>query len=228
MTDPDGVCGFEALIRWNHPSRGLLAPAAFIDVAEETELILFIGDWVLREACAQASAWHQRSDGGPRPFVSINISPQQFLQPEFVGRVHTVLMETGIAPETVRLEVTEGVAILDAVRTSTILEEIRGWGVKTSLDDFGTGFSSLSYLQTLPFDALKIDRSFVAAMDDSSKSRGIVRAILDIAKTMGMAVIAEGIETAEQAAMLQRMGCEMGQGFLYGRAEENSVAFARL
>lgn len=228
LTDPDGVCGFEALIRWNHPSRGLLAPAAFIDVAEETGLILFIGDWVLREACAQASAWHQRAGGGPRPFVSINISPQQFLQPEFVGRVHTVLMETGIAPETVRLEVTEGVAILDAVRTSTILEEIRGWGVKTSLDDFGTGFSSLSYLQTLPFDALKIDRSFVAAMDDSSKSRGIVRAILDIAKTMGMAVIAEGIETAEQAAMLQRMGCEMGQGFLYGRAEENSVAFARL
>jgi diguanylate cyclase (GGDEF)-like protein len=228
LNDPDGVCGFEALIRWNHPVRGLLSPAEFIDVAEESGLILFIGDWVLREACAQAAAWHLRTGGERLPFVSINISPQQFLQAEFVSRVHAVLMETGITPAAVRLEVTEGVAIMDAARTSAILEKIRGWGVKTSLDDFGTGFSSLSYLQSLPFDALKIDRSFVAAMDDSGKSRGIIQAILDLARTMGMTVIAEGIETVEQEELLQRMGCDMGQGFRYGRAEVNADAFARL
>jgi EAL domain-containing protein (putative c-di-GMP-specific phosphodiesterase class I) len=162
------------------------------------------------------------------PFVSINISPQQFLQPEFVDRVRAVLMETGITPAAVRLEVTEGVAIMDAARTSAILEEIRGWGVKTSLDDFGTGFSSLSYRQSLPFDALKIDRSFVAAMDDSGKSRGIIQAILNLARTMGMTVIAEGVETVEQEELLQRMGCDMGQGFRYGRAEVDAEAFAKV
>lgn len=228
LNDPDRICGFEALIRWNHPMRGLLLPVEFIDIAEESGLILFIGDWVLREACAQASAWHWRTGGERLPFVSINISPQQFLQPEFVDRVHAVLMETGITPAAVRLEVTEGVAIMDAARTSAILGEIRAWGVKTSLDDFGTGFSSLSYLQSLPFDALKIDRSFVAAMDGSGKSRGIVQAILDLARTMGMTVIAEGIETAEQEHLLQRMGCDMGQGFRYGRAETSADAFARI
>ncbi|MHA6724010.1 putative bifunctional diguanylate cyclase/phosphodiesterase [Sphingomonas sp. RS2018] len=228
LHDPDGICGFEALIRWNHPSRGLLLPVDFIDVAEDSGLILFIGDWVLQEACRQAAAWHWRTGGERLPFVSINISPQQFLQPEFVARVHAVLMETGITPAAVRLEVTEGVAIMDAARTSLILEEIRGWGVKTSLDDFGTGFSSLSYLQALPFDALKIDRSFVAAMDANGKSRRIVQAILDLAKTMNMTVIAEGIETAEQEELLQRMGCDMGQGFRYGRAENNADAFAKL
>ncbi|MBW6526394.1 GGDEF domain-containing protein [Sphingomonas sp. RHCKR7] len=228
LDDPDSICGFEALIRWNHPVRGLLSPAEFIDVAEETGLILFIGDWVLREACAQAASWHWRTGGERLPFVSINISPQQFLQPEFVARVHAVLMETGVTPAAVRLEVTEGVAIMDAARTSAILEEIRAWGVKTSLDDFGTGFSSLSYLQSLPFDALKIDRSFVAAMDDSGKSRGIIQAILNLARTMGMTVIAEGIETVEQEELLQRMGCDMGQGFRYGRAEVNAEAFAKL
>lgn len=228
LDDPDDVRGFEALIRWNHPVRGLLSPAEFIDVAEESGLILFIGDWVLREACAQAASWHLRTGGERIPFVSINISPQQFLQPEFVERVRAVLMETGITPAAVRLEVTEGVAIMDAARTSAILEEIRGWGVKTSLDDFGTGFSSLSYLQSLPFDALKIDRSFVAALDDSGKSRGIIQAILNLARTMGMTVIAEGIETVEQEEFLQRMGCDMGQGFRYGRAEVNADAFAKL
>ena len=228
LNNPDGICGFEALIRWNHPVRGLLAPVEFIDVAEDSGLILFIGDWVLREACAQAAAWHRRTGGERLPFVSINISPQQFLQPEFVDRVRAVLMETGITPAAVRLEVTEGVAIIDSARTCLILEEIRGWGVKTSLDDFGTGFSSLSYLQSLPFDALKIDRSFVAAMDDIGKSRGIIQAILDLARTMGMTVIAEGIETAEQEELLQRMGCDMGQGFRYGRAEASSDAFAKL
>lgn len=228
LNDPNSICGFEALIRWNHPMRGLLLPAEFIDIAEQSGLILFIGDWVLREACAQASAWHWRTGGERLPFISINISPQQFLQPEFVDRVHAVLMESGITPATVRLEVTEGVAIMDAAQTSVILEKIRAWGVKTSLDDFGTGFSSLSYLQSLPFDALKIDRSFVAAMNGSNKSRGIVQAILDLAKTMDMTVIAEGIETAAQEELLRLMGCDMGQGFRYGRAETNTHALAKI
>lgn len=221
LHDRDHVCGYEALIRWQHPIRGLISPVDFIEIAEECGLILFIGDWVLREACAQAARWQREVAGGTAPFASINISPQQFLQPDFAGRVRAVLLETGVDPAMLRLEVTEGVAIRDASRTETILQEIRSWGVKTSLDDFGTGFSSLSYLQSLPFDALKIDRSFVSALGVNRKSEGIVRAIVDLARTMEMVVIAEGIETEEQEAFLKAMGCDMGQGYRYGRATPN-------
>ncbi|MET0375453.1 MAG: GGDEF domain-containing phosphodiesterase, partial [Rhizorhabdus sp.] len=218
LDDRDHVCGYEALIRWQHPTRGLVSPVDFIEIAEESGLILFIGDWVLREACVQAARWQREAAGGTAPFASINISPQQFLQPDFAGRVRAVLLETGVDPAMLRLEVTEGVAIMDASRTETILQEIRSWGVKTSLDDFGTGFSSLSYLQSLPFDALKIDRSFVSALGVNRKSEGIVRAIVDLARTMEMTVIAEGIETEEQEAFLKTMGCDMGQGYRYGKA----------
>ena len=210
------ICGFEALVRWNHPTRGLLPPAEFIDVAEETGLIIFLGDWVLRTACETLAKWHGECRGGSQPYMSINISPRQFLQSDFARRVRAVLLETGADPASVRLEVTESVAILDAARTSLVIEEIRSWGVKTSLDDFGTGYSSLSHLQRLPFDVLKIDQSFVATMSERSESQGIIRAILDLARTMGMGVTAEGIETAEQAKALRQLGCSHGQGFFYG------------
>lgn len=208
--------GFEALLRWNHPQRGLLSPDAFIELAETTGLILVIGDWVLKEACKTVAGWHRQRPGN-KPFISINISPKQFLQPEFGERVASIMFESEIDPTTVRLEVTEGVAIIDADRTRKLIAEIRSWGVKTSLDDFGTGFSSLSYLQTLPFDAIKIDRSFVQAMDGSAQGEGIVCAILNLARTMNMTVIAEGVETIAQQAMLSALGCDFGQGYLFGR-----------
>ncbi len=217
--------GFEALIRWNHPERGLIEPGAFIPLAEASGLIVFIGDWVLRQACAAIARLHEGLRGSEPPFVSINIAPQQFLQPNFAQSVQRVLVETGVPPECLRLEVTEGVAIIDAERTRQVLEDVRASGVRTSLDDFGTGYSSLSYLQNLPFDTLKIDRSFIASMDDP-KSRNIIRAILDLAENLNLSVVAEGIESPEQGAALVEMGCQFGQGYYLGMPLNESEAFA--
>ncbi|WP_029623568.1 putative bifunctional diguanylate cyclase/phosphodiesterase [Sphingomonas sp. PAMC 26617] len=209
------VCGFEALVRWNHPLRGRLLPAEFIDVAETSGLILFLGDWVLREACATAASWPMRD--GVAPFISINISARQFAQPGFAARVRQIVLETGVDPTRIRLELTESTAIVDIDHTCQVIEEIRRWGVQTSLDDFGTGFSSLSSLHRLPFDVLKIDRSFVMAMDGHGKGDGIVRAIVALARTIGMTIVAEGIETPAQAELLIELGCELGQGYHFGR-----------
>jgi diguanylate cyclase (GGDEF)-like protein len=222
--------GFEALIRWNHPDQGLMEPGRFIPAAEASGLIVFIGDWVLRQACNAMARLHAKlAESGARPgtlpYISINIAPQQFLQPTFSANVQRILLETGVPPECVRLEVTEGVAIINPNQTREVLEQVRSWGVKTSLDDFGTGYSSLSYLQNLPFDTLKIDRSFIASMDDP-KSRNIIRAILDLASNLNLSVVAEGIETFEQGASLREMGCEFGQGFHLGRPLDETNAFA--
>lgn len=230
LGDAGRVRGFEALIRWNHPSRGLVEPGRFIPAAEAGGLIVFIGDWVLRHACNAMARLHASlaaSGFAPKdlPYISINIAPQQFLQPNFSAHVQRVLLETGVPPELVRLEVTEGVAIIDPDQTRQVLEQVRSWGVKTSLDDFGTGYSSLSYLQNLPFDTLKIDRSFIASMDDP-KSRKIIRAILDLASNLSLSVVAEGIETSEQGASLFEMGCEYGQGYHLGRPLDEASAFA--
>ena len=227
LTCPDRVQGFEALVRWNHPTFGLIGPDQFIDVAEESGLILFLGSWVLREACATTARWQRERGSGALPFISINISCRQFLQPDFARQVHATLLETGIEPSSVRLEVTEGAAIRDADRTRAILDEIRSWGVNTSLDDFGTGYSSLSHIQRLPFDVLKIDRSFIAAMvepDAGNKATGIVQAILDLAQTLTMKVVAEGIENTEQASILKQLGCTHGQGYLYSRPITEAAA----
>lgn len=234
LTDAAGggehLRGFEALIRWNHPDRGLVEPGRFIPAAEAGGLIVFIGDWVLRQACNAMARLHRSlTERGlttaELPYISINIAPQQFLQPTFSAHVQRVLLETGVPPELVRLEVTEGVAIIDPDQTRQVLEQVRSWGVKTSLDDFGTGYSSLSYLQNLPFDTLKIDRSFIASMDDP-KSRKIIRAILDLASNLNLSVVAEGIETREQGVSLREMGCEYGQGYHLGRPLEEASAFA--
>ncbi|WP_225206160.1 putative bifunctional diguanylate cyclase/phosphodiesterase [Novosphingobium huizhouense] len=228
LSDGPSLMGYEALIRWQHPTRGLLDPGAFIEAAEESGLIVFIGDWVLRQGCSALARLHKRigrKDGSTLPFVSINIAPQQFLQPNFAQQVQRVLIETDVPPDCLRLEVTEGVAIIDSERTRQVLEEIRAWGVRTSLDDFGTGYSSLSYLQNLPFDTLKIDRSFVASIDDP-KSRNIIRAILDLASNLNLSVVAEGIESQAQGRTLIEMGCEYGQGFHLGIPLDEKSAFA--
>ena len=230
FASPTAIRGYEALIRWHHPTRGLVEPSTFIPAAEESGLIMYIGEWVMREACSAMVRLHEQltAEGCAAehlPFVAINIAPQQFLQHNFAQQVRRVLLDTGIAPTAVKLEVTEGVAIIDSDRTRALLDQFRGWGVQTGLDDFGTGYSSLSYLQNLPFDALKIDRSFIASLGDD-KSRSIVRAILDLANSLDLHVIAEGVETAEQSAMLDSMGCQFGQGFLFGRPLDEATAFA--
>ncbi|KUR79992.1 diguanylate cyclase [Novosphingobium sp. Fuku2-ISO-50] len=222
------VLGFEALVRWNHPRHGLIAPNDFIPTAEETGLIVFIGDWVLREACKAIGRLQAKGRDRNTPlFIAVNIAPQQFLQPDFVPYLRAMIMETGIPAECLKLEVTEGVAVLDAERTRQVLEQCRDIGIRVGLDDFGTGYSSLSYLHSLPFDTIKIDRAFVAAVDQS-KSRKIVRTILDLAGDLDLTVVAEGIETAEQQAALTAMGCEMGQGFLLSRPLDEAAAFKLL
>ncbi|MGY6550296.1 MAG: putative bifunctional diguanylate cyclase/phosphodiesterase [Erythrobacter sp.] len=225
LDQPGRIMGFEALVRWQHPGRGLLMPSEFVPQAEESGLIIFIGDWVLEAACRAMAALHAHIPPNHHPFISINIAPQQFMQPNFVERVRDVLMETGINPAKVRLEVTESVAISDAKLTARVLANIREWGVYTSLDDFGTGYASLSYLQKLPFDCLKIDRSFVAAIDDH-QSGSIVRTILSLAAIMEMSVVAEGIEDPCQHRALRAMGCRLGQGYLFSRPLAEAEAFA--
>ena len=210
--------GYEALVRWDHPTRGELQPSLFIPIAESSDLILFLGDWVLRKACAHAARWP--SHGNRMPFVSVNIAPRQFAQPGFARRVCEVVVETGLDPAMLRLELTESAAINDLAHTRRMLDTLRRWGIKISLDDFGTGFSSLSSLRDLPFDILKIDRSFVGALASDSKSNGIVEAIFALARTIGLTVVAEGIESEKQAAWLARMGCDLGQGYHFGYPAE--------
>ena len=209
------IQGFEALVRWERNGR-IVSPADFIDIAEDSGLILPIGSWVLREACRKAAALATSNPGDPLT-ISVNVSPKQFLQPRFVHDTLAVFAETGAPHSSVRLELTESVAIRDPGRTSEILQELRQSGIKISLDDFGTGYSSLSYLNTLPFDTLKIDRAFIAALEHTGRSNAIVRAILDLASGLSLHVVAEGIETREQAMTLVDMGCESAQGYFFGR-----------
>ena len=211
------VIGFEALLRWQHPEQGFLLPAAFLKVAEETRLITRIDHWVLGEACAEARRWQKGFPSDSPASVSVNISAQGFGQPDIVRQVATTLQKTGLDPHSLRLEITEGVAMADAERTRTILTDLKALGVRISLDDFGTGYSSLSYLQRFPVDTLKIDRSFVAGIDEHRECREIIRTILNLARTLGLDVIAEGTETATQVDYLERLDCRFGQGYFFAR-----------
>jgi len=212
------VTGFEALLRWQHPSRGLVSPAAFLPVAEETGLVTRIDRWVLREACAQARRWTSRFPSDSPASVSVNISALGFRQADVVRGVADALEETGLDPHSLRLEITESVAMADAERARTILSELKALGVRISLDDFGTGYSSLSYLQRLPVDVLKIDQSFVAGMDQNNECREIVRTIVNLAATLGLDVVAEGTETAAQVDYLQSLDCGFAQGYFFSPA----------
>ena len=211
------VIGFEALVRWQHPERGLLSPAAFLTLAEETGLITRIDHWVLREACGQARRWQTNFPSSSPASVSVNVSAQGFGQPDLVQQVANALQETGLDPHNLRLEITESVAMADAERARTILIELKALGVRISLDDFGTGYSSLSYLQRFPVDTLKIDRSFVVGMDQNNECREIIRTILNLAETLGLDVIAEGTETKAQVDYLEGLACRFGQGYFFSR-----------
>ncbi len=212
------LVGVEALMRWRHPQRGLLLPSEFIPIAEDTGLIVPIGEWVLAEACRQLKVWQQKLASIPQieTFkISINVASQQFQQPQFIQKLDRVLLATGLNGSCLRLEITESVLVESGGTIQNILAQIKQRKIKLSIDDFGTGYSSLSYLKRFPIDNLKIDRSFIEGMSCDEESWEIVRTIITLAKTLGMETISEGIETAEQLTQLKNLGCQFGQGYLF-------------
>lgn len=210
------IVGFEALLRWHHPLRGLVSPAEFIPVAEDTGLILPISWWVLQEACRQLHQWQQAYPADTPLFVSVNFSSKQFTEVGLISRIEKILQETGLAPQSLKLEITESAIMEHAESTAAKLLEIKALGIQLGIDDFGTGYSSLSYLHRFPVDILKIDRSFVSAMD-SHENLQIVSTIAILSQNLGMRAVAEGVETAEQAAQLRAMGCQYAQGYFFSR-----------
>jgi diguanylate cyclase (GGDEF)-like protein/PAS domain S-box-containing protein len=221
------LVGTEALVRWRHPERGLVPPGEFIELAEECGLMVQLGAWVLREACRQGAAWSMARAAagitGRIPAMSVNISPQQLSEPGFVDDVAGVLRDTGYPPDSLWLEITEGALLRDPAAAIAILQSLRALGVHLSIDDFGTGYSSLSYLKRLPVEALKIDRSFVEQLEDGADDRAIVEAIVALGSTLGLGIVAEGIERPGQAFELAALGCNLAQGFLYARPCDPSV-----
>lgn len=205
------IIGFEALARWQHPVRGQVSPAEFIPIAEESGLIVEMGEWILREVCREAASW-------PKPLqVAVNLSPAQFMHGDVVGLVHSILIETGLAPGRLELEITEGVLIEDFDRGLALLRRLKALGVRISMDDFGSGYSSLSYLQAFPFDKIKIDRAFIINLGRNPQSAAIVRAVIDLGHGLEMSIIAEGVETIDQLTFLAREGCDGVQGYLLGK-----------
>ena len=212
-----GVVGFEALVRWQHPTRGLVPPLAFIPMAEETGLIIPLGRWVLETACRQAARWHAAGPSGRGVSVSVNLSARQFAQTDLHDEVAAVLEATGLPPSSLELEITESTLMDQTERGVTALGRLRDLGVRLVLDDFGTGYSSLSYLRHLPLDTIKIDRSFVMSVDQLA-DRSIVEAVVALAHGLGISVVGEGIETTDQLLALRALGCDVGQGFLFAAA----------
>jgi diguanylate cyclase (GGDEF)-like protein/PAS domain S-box-containing protein len=218
----------EALVRWQHPTRGLVMPNEFIPVAEETGLIIPLGMWVLEEACRQVAAWHDQFPTQPPLVLSVNLSPRQFQQPSLVADVAKALKNSGLAGDCLKLEITEGSIMRDVEATIRTLWELKGLGLQLAIDDFGTGYSSLAYLKRLPLDVLKIDRSFVNGIGHNQEDVAIVHAIMAMAKSLNFKVTGEGIETAEQAALLAEWGCDCGQGYLFGKPLDSDKAVALL
>ncbi len=207
------LVGFEALVRWQHPSRGLVPPGVFIPLAEETGLVVALGEWVLRAACREAACW-------ARPLkVAVNLSPRQFQQVDLPERVLSILTETGLSPDRLEIEVTETVIINDMARAMTILRRLKSFGIRIAMDDFGTGYSSLATLQAFPFDAIKIDRSFVSQLERRPAAAVIVRAVLGLGRSLGIGVVAEGVETEAQRRFLIEEGCTEMQGYLFGKPQ---------
>jgi diguanylate cyclase (GGDEF)-like protein/PAS domain S-box-containing protein len=218
------IVGFEALIRWNRPQIGVIFPAEFIATAEETGMIIPIGQWVLREACERARSWNAAHPNSPPVTMSVNISFKQFAQPDLVIQIRRALQESGLDPALLKLEITESLAMSDAERSETILWLLKGLGIGLSIDDFGTGYSSLSYLRRFPVNTLKIDRSFIAGIGNDTESAEIVRTIVTLSHNLGLDVVAEGVETAEHAAMLKEFGCDFAQGYFYYRPLDQAAA----
>jgi diguanylate cyclase (GGDEF)-like protein/PAS domain S-box-containing protein len=225
MNLEDGrISGFEALIRWHHPVRGLVSPVDFIPVAEDTELIIPIGQWVLLEACRQVRQWQSMYASDQPLTISVNLSSRQFKQPDLVGQIKQILYQTNLDPNCLRLEITESMVMDDAEAATAMLRQLRSLNVQLSIDDFGTGYSSLSYLHRFPVNILKIDKSFVGRMSVEEESLGIVETIVTLASKLKMKVVAEGIETTEQWGKLKSLQCQYGQGYLFSRPVPAEVA----
>jgi EAL domain-containing protein (putative c-di-GMP-specific phosphodiesterase class I) len=205
------ILGFEALLRWHHPEQGLVEPREFIPIAEESGLIVPIGEWVLRTACREAASWS-------RPYkIAVNLSPRQFQQADLPGLVHSTLVETGLSPARLELEITETALFEDLQRALDALRRLRALGVSIAMDDFGTGYSSLSSLQAFPFDKIKIDREFVEHLGERKQAAMIVRSVLGLGKSLEIPVLAEGVETHDQLEYLHSIDCEEVQGYYFGR-----------
>lgn len=210
------IVGFETLSRWQRP-QGLIMPTEFIAVADEIGIILSINRQLLCEACRQLRSWRELFPSDPPLTVNVNITPKQFEQPNLASQILDTLQETGLEPSGLNLEITETIAMADADRSAVVLSELKALGVRLDIDDFGTGYSSLSRLRSFPVDTLKVDRSFISRIDSDIETREIVRVIIMLAHGLGLKVVAEGVETAEQAKMLEDMGCEFAQGYLYSK-----------
>jgi EAL domain-containing protein (putative c-di-GMP-specific phosphodiesterase class I) len=211
------ITSVEALIRWRRAGNGLVAPACFIPLAEETGLIVPIGEWVLRTACEQMKTWR---DGGYLDMhVAVNLSPRQFRQPDLAGTIAAILRDTGLDSRYLELEITESIAMHDVQATQRVLEELSAIGISHAIDDFGTGYSSLAYLKRFPIDYLKIDQSFVEGVPADVDDANIVRAIIALGKSLELVVIAEGVETEAQREFLHAHGCDEVQGFLLCRPQ---------
>ena len=232
------LMGFEALVRWRHPKIGMISPAKFIPVAEDTGLIIPLGEWILREACRQMQIWQEKlgflgtvaskaSTTRPSvPILSVNLSLKQFSQPNLIDRIDSILGETGVVPGSLKFELTESAIADNTSAVTTLLWELKTRNIQLSIDDFGTGYSSLSYLHRFPVDTLKIDKSFVDGIGEISKKKQIVGAIITLAHTLGMEVIAEGVETRQQLEQLQALQCEYVQGYFFSKPLDAKAAEA--
>jgi EAL domain-containing protein (putative c-di-GMP-specific phosphodiesterase class I) len=207
----DRISGFESLLRWHHPEKGMISPAEFIPVAEDIGLIAQLGEWVLREACSEAVKWPVAIK------VAVNLSPAQFRSRNLVQTVISALAQSGLSPKRLELEITESIFLAETEANLATLHQLRELGVGISMDDFGTGYSSLSYLRSFPFDKIKIDRSFIKDISDKGDCAAIVKAVAGLGKGLGIATTAEGVETIEQLSFLAKEGCDGVQGYLLGK-----------
>ncbi|HEY5545431.1 MAG TPA: EAL domain-containing protein [Gemmatimonadaceae bacterium] len=211
------IIGAEALIRWRHFERGIVSPATFVPVAEDTGLVVPLGRWVLREACRQAYAWQSSAADGQHFAISVNLSVREFAQPDLVRTVASILDETGLPPKALRLEITESAIIGQKHPAIETVQQLRALGVGIHLDDFGTGYSALSYLHRLPLDAVKVDRAFISSIDQEERPLYVVKAIVSLAHAIGLEVVAEGVTNLRQLELLRGIGCDLAQGFIFSR-----------
>jgi EAL domain-containing protein (putative c-di-GMP-specific phosphodiesterase class I) len=226
--DGGRIVGLEALVRWNHPTRGLLPPAEFIPIAEETGLIVPLGRIVLHQACRQAVAWQGEFPGDPPLSISVNVSGKQLQHPRFVQDVAGALRASGLPPQTLVLEITETVLVQHSEEVMARLEALKELGVQLAIDDFGTEYSSLGYLRRFPIDVLKIDKGFVDGCDQGGPDAALLRTIVKLGRSLGLRTVAEGIEQAGQAAHLEDLACDLGQGFYFAKPLEGPEIAALL
>jgi len=211
------VWGVEALVRWQHPERGLLDPSEFVPAAEESGLVVPMGERVLKQACSQAKEWQEGYPPIPPLVMAVNLSARQLCRPDLAETVEGVLKEAGLEASCLSLDITETVYVKDLEGNTAALDELKRLGVRISIDDFGTGYSSLSYLKHLPADALKIDKSFIGGLSEDIEDTALVQMIVDLAHILGMEVIAEGVESEAQVEQLKQMGCDLGQGYYFAQ-----------